>query len=162
MTREQVEGYLREHAIAYEILIFEEKWDFNTSEIAAALALSPEEVVKKEYLKVEDRFILVVLPADWMIDLARMKEILQTREVSKATREEVRAVCTNYETIFSMEGEHSLSVYADVTLLEKEAIVFQLGDWRQFLKMRFEDLSRLVHPVIGDYHLRALRVTNIY
>jgi hypothetical protein len=41
--------------------------------------------------------------------------------------------------------------FVDAPLAREEALVFQAGNHREAVRVRFSDFERLVHPTVGDF-----------
>ncbi len=141
----------REH-VRYEILPHDET--YTASRLAQALRVSGKELAKVVVLKVEDRFVMTVLPASWKLDLNRLREIFDTSHVRLATEQELRELFPDCDVgaMPPFGNLYGISVYVDQSLLEDEEITFHAGTHTEAVKLRYEDFARPVRPVVAEFH----------
>ncbi len=148
----RLKEYLDREKVPYEVLTHRET--YKATELAQALHVSGKDLAKVVMLKVGERFVMTVLPADWKVDLTRLRDIFQTHHVRLATEEEFRGLFPDCElgAMPPFGNLYGLEVYADRALLEDEEIVFQAGTYQEAVKLRYQDFANLVHPSVAEFH----------
>src|SRR5881296_1759576 len=69
----RLKDYLDREKVPYEVLTHRET--FTAPELAQALHVPGRELAKVVMVKADERFVMTVLPANWKVDLKRLKEI---------------------------------------------------------------------------------------
>jgi len=141
----------REH-VHYDVLPHPEA--FRASAIAHVLQTPEKEMAKVVIVKVDERFVMMVLPASWQVDLHRLREVFMTHHVRLATEDQIKDLFPDCE-VGAMPPFgilYGLPVYVDRSLTEDEEIVFQAGTHSEAIRMRYADFAALVFPVVGEFH----------
>jgi len=138
----KVKYKVSKHAVAY-----------TAQEIAAAQHVPGKQVVKSVLLKADDKHILAVLPAIYLIDTAKLKKILKSKALKIATEDEIAKVIPDYEVgaMPPFGNLYGLEVYADKTLREDEEIVFNAGTHTDTVKMKYSSFEKLANPKLADF-----------
>src|SRR5438128_11130607 len=84
----RLKDYLDREKVPYEVLTHRET--FTAPELAQALHVPGRELAKVVMVKADERFVMTVLPANWKVDLKRLKEIFRTSHVRLATEAEFK------------------------------------------------------------------------
>jgi Ala-tRNA(Pro) deacylase len=145
-------AYLDHEGVHYDVLPHPEA--FRAAEIAHTLHTSEKEMAKVVIVKVQERFVMTVLPASWNVDLLRLKTFLATHQVRLATEEEITGLFPDCElgAMPPFGNLYGLPVYVDQSLTEDEEIVFQAGTHSDAIRMRYWDFASLAFPVVGEFH----------
>lgn len=100
----------------------------------------------------EEKFIMIVLPADLRLDSKKIKVSLNLKSFRFATEEEISSLEPGLlrGAIPPFGNLISLPVYADRSLFGIEKIVFNAGDRRFSVAVKSEDYRKLVEPKILD------------
>jgi Ala-tRNA(Pro) deacylase len=149
----RLKEHLDREKVAYEVLVHPEA--YTAPELAEALHVPGKELAKVVILKVDDRFVMTVLPANWKVDLKRLKEIFRTSHVRLATEEEFKGLFPDCEigTMPPFGNLYGMEVYVDRSLTMDEEIVFQAGTHYEAVKLRYADFDQLVHPTVAEFHV---------
>ncbi len=148
----RLKKYLDAEKVPYEVLAHREA--YTAPEIAEALHIPGKELAKVVIAKVDGRFVMMVLPANWKVDIKRLKAVFGTSHVRLATEEEFRDLFPDC-VIGAMPpfgNLYGLAVYVDRALTEDEEIVFQAGTHVDAVKLRYRDFADLVHPQVTEFH----------
>jgi Ala-tRNA(Pro) deacylase len=142
----RLQEYLDRHHVPYQVLGHEEA--YTAPEIAHTLHVSGKMLAKVVIVKADERFVMAVLPANWKVDLKRLKEVFQTSHVRLATEEEFKALFPDCDVgaMPPFGNLYGLDVYVDQSLTADEEIVFQAGTHVDAVKLRYADFARLVKP----------------
>jgi Ala-tRNA(Pro) deacylase len=145
--------YLEHEAVPYGVLTHREA--YRASELAQVLHVPGKELAKVVILKVGERFMMTVLPANWKVDLRRIGEILHVYPVRLATEEECQRLFPDCElgAIPPFGNLYDLEVYVDQAIAADEEIVFPAGTRYQAVKLRYQDFARLVRPSVAEFHV---------
>lgn len=144
--------YLDREHVHYDVLPHPEA--FRAVAVAHALKTPEKEMAKVVIVKVEQRFVMAVLPASWQVDLHRLREVFATPHVRLATEDEFKDLFPDCE-VGAMPPFgilYGLPVYVDRALTEDEEIVFQAGTHSEAIRMRYADFAALALPVVAEYH----------
>lgn len=145
--------YLEHETVPYEVLTHREA--SRASELAQVLHVPGKELAKVVILKVGERFVMTVLPANWKVDLRRIGEILHVYPVRLATEEECQRLFPDCElgAIPPFGNLYGLEVHVDRAITADEEIVFPAGTRYQAVKLRYQDFARLVRPSVAEFHV---------
>jgi Ala-tRNA(Pro) deacylase len=144
--------YLDREHVHYDVLPHPEA--FRALAIAHVLHTPEKEMAKVVIVKVEDGFVMTVLPASWQVDLLRLRDMFMTTHVRLATEDEFKDLFPDCE-VGAMPPFgilYGLPVYVDHSLTEDRSIVFQAGTHSEAIRMRYMDFAALVFPVVEEFH----------
>jgi Ala-tRNA(Pro) deacylase len=118
------------------------------------LHASEKEIAKVVIVKVQERFMMTVLPASWHVDLHRLRTVFATHQLRLATEDEIKGLFPDCElgAMPPFGNLYGVSVYVDQSLTEDEEIVFQAGTHSDAIRMRYRDYAALVFPVVAEFH----------
>ena len=148
----KLKEYLDGQNVHYEVLTHQEA--FTASETAQTLHVPGKELAKVIMVKVENRYVMLVMPSTWKVDLKRLKEVFQANQVRLATEEEFKELFPDCEVgaMPPFGNLYGLEEYVDRSLTEDEEIVFQAGTHREAIRMRYQDFATLVSPTVEEFH----------
>lgn len=152
----RLKDYLDREKVPYAVLPHREA--YTASDLAQTLHVSGKELAKVVMVKVGERFVMAVLPANWKVDLKRLSDSFQTPHVRLATEEEFTGLFPDCElgAMPPFGNLYGLEVYVDQALTVDEEIVFQAGTRYEAVKLRYQDFANLVHPVVAEFHVASL------
>lgn len=163
--RERLEQLLRERRVAYEVVRHPEV--FTAQEIAAVEHISGYEVAKVVIAAIDEKLVMLVLPAPHRVDLERLKHALGAHAVRLAQEKEFANVFPDCEpgAMPPFGNLYGIAVYVDRSLTADPRIVFTAGDHRESMTMSYADYARLVLPRVEDFstgprHLQVQRVAH--
>ena len=144
--------YLDREHVRYDILPHREA--YRAVVLAEVLQTPVREMVKVVILKVDDWFVMTVLPAGWLVDLHRLRNVFMTNHVRLATEQEFKGLFPDCElgAMPPFGPLYGLPVYVDRSLTEDEYIVFEAGTHSEAIRMRYWDFAALVFPVVEEFH----------
>jgi Ala-tRNA(Pro) deacylase len=101
--------------------------------------------------------ILAVIPADRVIDIARLCEVTGARTARLAAEREFAWMYPDCEVgaMPPLGPLYHQRVYVDRALSRASQIVFNAGTHVDAIKTSFQAFREMVHPVIGDFTLHA-------
>lgn len=144
--------YLDREHVHYEVLSHPEA--FRAVAIAQTLHTPEKEMAKVVIVKVDEQFVMTVLPASSQVDFHRLKDVFMTNRVRLATEEEFKDLFPDCElgAMPPFGTLYEIPVFVDHLLTEDETIVFQAGTHSEAIRMRYMDFAALVFPVVEEFH----------
>jgi Ala-tRNA(Pro) deacylase len=146
----KLQEFMDENKIKYQTLTHSTA--YTAQEIAALQHIPGRQMAKVVMVKVGGKLIMTVLPATHHVDLARLEKLLGDR-VELATEKQFRGFFPGCEA----GGEppfgnlFNIEVWVDLSLTKSNEIVFNAGNHRQTIRMRYEDYARLVTPKVATF-----------
>jgi Ala-tRNA(Pro) deacylase len=123
-----------------------------TSEQAANIrGLGLKNGAKSLLLKVEDDFIMFVLPGDRKLDTKKLKDLTGAKRIRFATPEEVEEITgTKIGAVYPFGAIAEVEMYVDQTLAENEVIAFNPGVHDKSIIMQWSEYEKSVKPQLVD------------
>ena len=123
---------------------------FTSAESAAVRGVSLHAGAKALVVKVEDHFLMIVLPADYSLDSKSTKRELNSKKIRFANAEEVESLTKLTPGAIPPFGSlFGLPTYCDNRLRENEIIYFNAGSHSHSIGMNFTDYFSVESPVEG-------------
>src|SRR5574341_257173 len=148
----RLQSYLDSHKIPYEVV--SHPTAYTAHDVAATLHVSGNVFAKVVMVKADERFVMAVLPSTWRVDLKRLRDVLEAREVRLATERECAELFLDCDvgTMPPFGNLYGVEVYVDQLLTEDESIVFEAGTYVGAMKLLYKDFSALVRPKVAAFH----------
>lgn len=149
--RERMEQYLQENGVPFEVMAHRQA--FTMQEVAAALHVSGKQVAKVVVVSADGKMVILVIPAPYRLNLAKVRALLDARKVSLAKEEAFADLFPDCETgaMPPFGNLYGVPVYVDQALAEQANIVFRIGTYRQTIKIAYADFARLAQPTVGEF-----------
>ncbi len=147
---ERIADWLSGCGVAFEVLRHEPVY---TSEEAARVRGTPlASGAKALVCKADDRFVMLVIPADRKLASRAVRKARGWRRLRFADRDEVKTL-TGLEpgSIPPFGSLFGLPTLCDGRLGEHERINFNAGDHSISLSMRYDDYLRAESPEVGTF-----------
>lgn len=124
-----------------------------TSEEAAAVRGTPlASGAKALVCKADERFVLIVLPADRRLASKAVRQSAGIKSLRFATREEVEGLTSLAPGSIPPFGSlFDLPTWCDELLAEQPQINFNAGDHAISITLAFADFARVEQPRLGKY-----------
>jgi Ala-tRNA(Pro) deacylase len=141
----------REH-VHYDILAHSQT--DRARAVAELLHLPEQSMAKVVIVKVQERFVTMVLPATTKIDFQRLREMFGTHRVRLATEKELAGLFPDCEVgaMPPLGTLYGLPVYVDRSLIRDEEILFEAGTHSEAIRMRYWDFAALVFPTVAEFN----------
>ncbi|MEA3368426.1 MAG: YbaK/EbsC family protein, partial [Planctomycetota bacterium] len=125
---------------------------YTAQEVAAAEHITGEEVAKVVILKADERHVMCVLPATYVVDMEKAKKALGAGTVSLATEDEIAAIFPDCEVgaMPPFGTEYDLETFVDAQLAEDKEILIPAGTHEDSVLLAWEEYSRLARPTVAD------------
>ena len=156
--QEQLEQYLRERKVAYQIQHHPQA--YTAQQIAECEHISGKKVAKSVVFLTDNMKVLLVLPASHRVDIDKVRALLGTQNVTLAHEEEFRSNFPNCE-VGSMPpfgNLYSIPVYVEESLTRQENIVFPIGTHTETMSLKYAEFARLVQPKVAEFALKPTLV----
>lgn len=103
---------------------------------------------KSVVVKLDDKFVLVAIPANIRLDLEQLKKTTKAKHAELAHEYEFQDKFADCEIgAIPLLGElYGMDVYLADSLAHKEWLAFNAGNHNQLIKIKGEDFLNLVHP----------------
>ncbi len=138
---------LDDRGIGYQIT--EHAAVFTSAEAAAIRGVSLHSGAKALIIKGGDAFLMVVLPADLSLDSAALREVLGTRRIRFADKDEVLTITgLTPGSIPPFGSLFGLQTYCDERLADNERINFNAGSHTVSLQMTYADYIAFERPTL--------------
>ena len=146
----RIKEMLAERGIAFESIPHKPAHTAQT--LAEAEHVSGHEHAKSVILRAGDELVMFVLPACYNLDLDAAEGILgQETKLAEEAEFAGRFPDCELGAIPPFGNLYNIPVYVAKALSEDEEIVFNAGTHTDVIKMSYEDLERLVKPVVADF-----------
>lgn len=148
MALAKLTGYLDSHNIPYTVITHSPA--YTAQGIAGLTHISGKEVAKTVIVKLDEKLVMAVLPANFHVDLAALKRALRAKCVVLATEEDFKDRFAECETgaMPPFGNLYGLPVFADENLARDQEIAFNAGTHRELIRMAWGDFKRLAEPTM--------------
>ena len=146
----KIQEYLRQSGVSFET--HEHMPAYTAQEVAAAEHVSGKQLAKTVVINSSKGYAMCVLPAHQKLDMDKAARLLNTSGISLADEKEMAGLFADSEVGAEppFGGLYDLPTLVDQQLTCCEEIVFQAGDHRHTIRLRYEDYSHLANPIVGD------------
>lgn len=149
-----VTGYLKKTKTAFEVVAH--RTVFTAYDLAATLREKLEGIGKTLLIKTDKGFVLVVMPANRRLDLAKLKKVLGAKKLSIAAEKDMVAALKVKPGALTPFGVlHSLDVLADTSLLKTREVLLGAGSFTESLRMKAKDFVKLERVQLGQFTVSA-------
>ena len=143
----KVIGYLRSHAIEYDLV--EHEPTATASESAAASRLRRDQIAKAVLVKGEDGYFLAVVPASHRIRLGELGSCME-EAVDLATEEEASRIFSDCSrgAIPPLGDPYGIDVIVDHSLEIPHDVYFEGGDHRTLVHVTDDQFAELMQSAL--------------
>jgi Ala-tRNA(Pro) deacylase len=156
----RLQSYLDNHKIPYEVVSHLRA--YTAHDVAQKVDVSGDLVAKVVVVKADKYFVMTVLPSTWRVDLKRLRDALEAREVRLATEAECANLFPDCQvgTMPPFGNLYGMEVYVDQLLTEDESIVFEAGTYVGAIKLLYKDFAGLVRPKVAAFHHEPSKISS--
>jgi prolyl-tRNA editing enzyme YbaK/EbsC (Cys-tRNA(Pro) deacylase) len=148
-------GHLDREKNKYEIV--EHKKVYTAFDLANTLKLKLSEIAKTLLVKTEKEYYLVVLPAHYRLDLAKLKKILNAKKITIAKENVMQKVFKVKPGAITPFGfMHKTKVVMDKSLNKSTKVLLGSGSFRDSIAMKVKDYVKIVDPIQGTFAQRFM------
>ena len=150
MPLSKLRRFLDSHNIKY--LVISHSLAYTAQGVAALAHISGKKLAKTVIVKIDEILAMAVIPASSHVNLDRLKDLTGAQTVELATEREFKDAFPDCETgaIPPFGNLYDMIVYVDTILAENEEITFNAGTHREVVRMSWQDMVRLVSPIIHE------------
>ncbi|MBI1935490.1 aspartate--tRNA ligase [Candidatus Woesearchaeota archaeon] len=146
----KIRDVLNMEKIEYEVL--EHKPVFTSKDAAEVRGTELKQGTKALVLKTEEGFIQACVAGNKELDIEKLQKITLFQKIEMANAREVRQVTgCNIGSVPPFGNLFGLKVYFDKSVVENDVVAFNVGQHTKSIKMKANDLVRVVNPVVGEF-----------
>lgn len=155
---QKIINHLNKGKIKYEIL--KHKTVYTAYDLANTLKKKLNEIAKTLVVKADNKYYLIALPANFRLDLEKLKKTLKVRKIGIA-KENVMAKVFKVKpgAITPFGTIHKVGVLVDKALLKTQQVIFGAGSFTESLRFKVKDFLKLENPTQGSFGKRSLPET---
>lgn len=149
MISKKILNYLAQNKVAYDLV--KHKKVFTAFDLSQTLKEKMQKIAKTLLVKTDKKYVLVVLPAHYRLDLAKVKKALKAVKVELAPEkimEKVFKVKAGAITPFGYL--HKAEVWLDKTLVKAKDVLINAGSFTESLRLKVKDLQKLEGASLAD------------
>ncbi len=144
-----LEKYLKDAKVKYQVI--PHKTVFTVYDLAQTLKLKMDQVIKTLLVKVDQRYVLVVMPAHFRLDFGKLKKVLKAKKVDIAKEKDMQTKFKVKPGAMTAFGPlHKVEVVADTSLSKVKEAFFSAGSFTDSVNMKLKDYIKLVEPQLAD------------
>lgn len=157
MPVQMLRKFLDQNKIKYAVI--SHSTAYTAQETARSAHISGNEMVKSIIVKIDNVMSMIVIPASQKIDINHLKEIAGTEQVRLASEFEFQNTFPDCEigAMSPFGNLYDLDVYVAQEVTELKDILFNAGNHRELIKMKYKDFERLVRPGVLDFQVTAFK-----
>lgn len=144
----RIKALLDSNSVEYSV--FEHEPVYTSEQAANVRGGDLKTGVKALVLKTgEAKFVLALVAADRKVNIKKLAKHLNTKSLKLAKPDEVLKI-TNCEigSVHPFGIIHNLPIYLDPSVQENEYVEFNIGVHTKSIRMKSEDLIRIINPEI--------------
>jgi Ala-tRNA(Pro) deacylase len=143
--------YLREHHVSYAVIHHPRA--YSALREAAAAHVPGREWAKAVVFIADSQPTLAVVPADHVIDGARLRDLAGVAEMRLATEAEIGVLYYGCElgAVPPLGPLFGQPVFVDASMTANDEIAFSAGSHRSAIRMRYREFESLVRPTVGRF-----------
>ena len=143
--------YLNHNNVPYEVI--EHVPAFSAHEVAVVSHVPEKDPAKTLIVTTDDKFYMVIIPADHQLDDYLIRESLKAKHVHLASEKDLQNIFPDCEVgaMPPFGNLYALPVYVDKTLTEDDVIVFNACSHTKSIRLKMYDFLRLVKPVVAEF-----------
>jgi len=159
MPLSKLREFLDSHNVKY--LIVSHSLAYTAQGVAALAHVSGKKLAKTVIVKIDGVLAMAVIPASCHVNLELLRMLTGAQAVEVASEAEFKDAFPDCETgaMPPFGNLYDMPVYADITFAECEEITFSAGTHRELVRMNWNDMQRLVNPIVDQLTYRPAAVT---
>ena len=149
MPLSKLREFLDSHNIKY--LVISHSLAYTAQGVAALAHVSGKKLAKTVIVKIDGILAMAVIAASEHVDLDQLRKLSGAKTIAIASEREFTDAFPDCETgaMPPFGNLYDMPVYADLGLSENEEITFSAGTHRELVRMRWDDMVRLLNPTLG-------------
>jgi len=156
MLAKKLDKYLTEHHVKFKSISHPET--FTAHETAQCAHIPDKQMAKTLIVKIDDKFVMVVLPANVQLNLKRLKADLKAIKGDNWGKNLALAEEQEIGKLFGKDCElgamppigplYKMETFVADSLSDNDEIAFNGGSHEDLVLMNYEDWWKLVHPSV--------------
>jgi len=143
----KVETFFKSHNIVPEVV--SHKTVYTVYDLAQTLREKFDSIAKTLLVKADREFLLVVMPANYRLDMQKLKKVIRAKKVSLASEKDMKMKFHAIPGAMMPFGAlHKLEVIADASLLKAKHALFSAGSFTESVRIKMKDYTRVAQPRI--------------
>lgn len=126
---------------------------YTMQEVAAALGIPGRQVAKVVIVRADDKLVMLVVPAPYRINFARLGTVLNAKKVSLSSESEFADRFPDCAPGAMPPFGHfyELSTYVDRSVTEEPFIYFRVGTHNESFMLSYPDYAKLAQPAVEEF-----------
>jgi Ala-tRNA(Pro) deacylase len=151
MPAKTLKAYLDKQQVKY--VSIQHSTAFTAPEVAASAHVSGRDFAKTVIVMIEDEMAMIALPANRLLVLSELRDLLDSSHVRLAAEAEYKDVFPDCEVgaMPPFGNLYGLPTYVTANLADESEIAFNAGTHTEVIKMAYVDFERLVKPTVLDF-----------
>lgn len=150
----KIERFLSDHKVEAELVTH--KTVFTVYDLAQTLREDLGKIIKTLLVKADGIYFLVVMPANYRLDIQKFKKAIKAKKVSLASEKEMKAKFNVQPGSMVPFGPlHKLQVVADISLIKLQKALFGAGSFTESVRLKMKDYIKAVQPHVAAIGQRA-------
>ncbi len=150
-----LQDYLDSMGIAYRLS--SHGTAYTSQDLAAQEHVTGKKVIKPVLISVDGKPCLCAIPANYRVDLMRVREQLHAHTVELLEEAQLQKLFPDCEIGAEppVGKIYGLPTLMDTSLLSDDQVTFQAGNHTTSITLSMRDYQRLVEPQISDFSMHA-------
>lgn len=144
---------LGKHKVKYRVL--PHKTVYTAYDLATTLGEDLKKVAKTLLVRADRRYVLVVLPAHYRLDLEKLAKILKAKAVSIAPESAIKKLRMTPGTTPPFGSLVDLEVALEKGLTTVGDIIVRAGSLTESLGIKVKDFVKMEAPILGAFGMRG-------
>ena len=147
---EKIKNLLDQNKVEYKLM--EHKAVFTSEDAAAVRKTELKLGAKALIMKADKKPIMIVVPGDKKVDTSTFKKLYFIKDLTMATREEVKAISgVEVGAVPPFGNLFKIPLYFDKTIVDNETVFFNAGSHSKSISMKGLDLEKATKPIVGEF-----------
>lgn len=142
----RVLNFLEKSKVKFEII--KHKKVFTAFDKSQTLKVPPKIIGKTLILKVDKKFVLVLISADQKLDFKKLKKFGKKIELAKESQIKKKLKGVKIGAIPPFGNLWKIPTIADISLKKQKEIILNSGDWFYSIKISPRDLEKLIGDLV--------------
>lgn len=146
-----VQEILKERGVEYTVIAHPST--FSAQRMAQAVDKPGDAVAKTVVLKADGDYVLAVLQATHVVDVAKVCSLVGAKVVSLVEEPELAKLFPDCDlgAVPPFGSHYGLKTIVDRPLAERDVIVFEGNHHEEAIQTAYSDYERLEAPIVGDF-----------
>jgi len=134
-------------------VVFRHPPAYTAQETAAVAHVPGRSAVKVVVCIADDQAVQALVPAHYLVDLERLREIASARTLRLASEAEIAALYPDFEVgaVPPFGTLYGHKVFVEQCFVGEPEMVFNAGTHTESICMHYGDLAEMVRPVVGVF-----------